>query len=48
MYYTVVCYSKYAADGLPDESIKINLTGSGGHSFGAFLDKGVKIELEGE
>ena len=34
--------------GLPDKSINIHLTGSGGQSFAAFLARGVYIELEGD
>ncbi|KAG1666594.1 putative glutamate synthase [NADPH] [Nymphon striatum] len=39
---------KYGEEGLPDESIHLKLTGSGGQSFCAFLAKGVKVELEGD
>ena len=35
-------------DGLDDESVKINATGTGGQSFGAFLAKGVTLDLVGE
>ena len=34
--------------GLPDGSIKINLSGSAGQSFGAFLQKGIELNLVGD
>jgi glutamate synthase (NADPH/NADH) large chain len=33
---------------LPDDTIRIKFTGSAGQSFGAFLAKGVTLELEGD
>ncbi len=33
---------------LPDDTIHVKLTGSAGQSFGAFLAKGVTLELEGD
>ena len=39
---------KYGEDGLPEGTIRINLTGSAGQSFGAFLSKGIDIRLEGD
>ena len=39
---------KYGEDGLPDDTIRINLEGSGGQSFGAFLAPGVSIRLAGD
>ena len=39
---------KYGEDGLPDDTIKINLQGSGGQSFGAFLAPGLSINLAGD
>ena len=39
---------KYGLDLLPDDTIKINFTGSAGQSLGAFLAKGVTIRLEGD
>ena len=39
---------KYGEDGLPPGTIKINLAGSAGQSFGAFLAKGVYIRLSGD
>ena len=38
----------YGEDGLPGGTIKINLEGSAGQSFGAFLAKGVDIRLAGD
>jgi len=39
---------KYGHAGLPNETISIKATGTGGQSFGAFLAKGVSIDLAGE
>ncbi|ELT96170.1 hypothetical protein CAPTEDRAFT_177943 [Capitella teleta] len=39
---------KYLEKGLPPNSINIKLTGSGGQSFGAFLARGIHLELEGD
>lgn len=39
---------KFGEDGLPENSIVINLYGSAGQSFCAFLAKGVKVTLEGD
>ena len=39
---------RYGQDGLPDDTIRIELTGSAGQSLGAFLAHGVTIELEGD
>jgi glutamate synthase domain-containing protein 2/glutamate synthase domain-containing protein 1/glutamate synthase domain-containing protein 3 len=39
---------KYGAAGLPDDTIKFQFSGSAGQSFGAFLAKGVSLELEGD
>ena len=39
---------RYGAAGLPDDTIRIKLTGSAGQSFGAFLTKGVSLTLEGD
>jgi glutamate synthase domain-containing protein 3 len=38
----------YGAAGLPDDTIRIHLTGSAGQSLGAFLANGVTLTLEGE
>jgi len=39
---------RYGHKGLPDGSIKIKLNGTAGQSFGAFLNRGVSMELAGE
>ena len=35
-------------DGLPDDCVRIELTGTGGQSFGAFLARGITLRLRGE
>ncbi len=39
---------RYGSAGLPDDTIYIKFHGSAGQSFGAFLAKGVTLELEGD
>ncbi|MCK5895265.1 MAG: glutamate synthase subunit alpha, partial [Cocleimonas sp.] len=39
---------KYGINGLPDDTISIKATGTAGQSLGAWLMKGVTLELEGE
>jgi len=39
---------RYGSAGLPDDTLRIRLTGSAGQSLGAFLSKGITITLEGE
>jgi glutamate synthase (NADPH/NADH) large chain len=39
---------KHGNQGLPDDAIRARLTGSAGQSFGAFLARGVTLELEGD
>src|SRR6202030_2930617 len=39
---------KYGSAGLPDDTIHFEFTGSAGQSFGAFLARGVTLELEGD
>ncbi len=39
---------KWGADCLPDNTIHFKLNGSAGQSFGAFLARGVTLELEGD
>ena len=39
---------RHGSAGLPDDAIRIQLTGSGGQSLGAFLAKGVTLMLEGD
>src|SRR3984885_13084008 len=38
----------YGSVGLPDDTIRVRLTGSAGQSLGAFLANGVTLTLEGE
>jgi len=35
-------------EGLPDDTITVNCTGSGGQSFGAFIPKGLTLRLTGD
>ena len=39
---------RYGSNGLPDDTIRIQLAGSAGQSLGAFLASGITITLEGE
>jgi glutamate synthase (NADPH) large chain len=39
---------RYGHAGLPDDTIHVKLSGTAGQSFGAFLAKGVTLELTGE
>ncbi|WP_183467888.1 glutamate synthase large subunit [Mycolicibacterium iranicum] len=39
---------RYGAQGLPDDTIHLTLTGSAGQSIGAFLPPGITIELVGD
>jgi glutamate synthase (ferredoxin) len=39
---------KYGPDGLPDDTIKLQFTGSAGQSFGAFVPRGMTLSLEGD
>ena len=39
---------RHGSAGLPDDTVRINFSGSAGQSFGAFLAKGVTMTLEGE
>ncbi len=40
--------TKHGADGLPDESVIIDATGSAGNSLGAFVPKGITLRLTGD
>jgi glutamate synthase (NADPH/NADH) large chain len=40
--------SRYGLKGLPDETIHIRMTGTAGQSFGAFLARGITLQLSGE
>jgi glutamate synthase domain-containing protein 3 len=39
---------RYGSQGLPDDTIRIRMTGSAGQSFGAFLARGISLILEGD
>ncbi len=39
---------RYGEAGLPEDTIKLNFVGSAGQSFGAFVPKGMTLELEGD
>ena len=39
---------RWGAQGLPDDTIRINFTGSAGQSFGAFVPRGVSMTVEGD
>src|SRR5204862_389495 len=38
----------WGAEGLPEDTIEINFTGSAGQSFGAFMPRGMAFTLEGD
>ncbi len=39
--------ARYGADGLPEATIVLNLAGTAGQSFGAWLSRGIALHLEG-
>jgi glutamate synthase (ferredoxin) len=39
---------RYGEEGLPEDTIKVTFVGSAGQSFGAFVPKGMTLELEGD
>jgi glutamate synthase (ferredoxin) len=39
---------KYGPDGLPEDTVLLKFKGSAGQSFGAFIPKGMTLELEGD
>ncbi|MCX7671199.1 MAG: glutamate synthase-related protein, partial [Anaerolineae bacterium] len=39
---------RYGAAGLPEDTIRLDFTGSAGQSFGAFLPPGITLTLEGD
>ncbi len=43
-----VIATAYGHEGLPDDTIRVRMTGTAGQSFGAFLAGGVTLELTGE
>ncbi|PKQ18279.1 MAG: glutamate synthase large subunit [Actinobacteria bacterium HGW-Actinobacteria-8] len=40
--------TRYKGEGLPDDTISVDLTGSAGQSFGAFVPKGITLRLFGD
>ncbi len=40
--------SRYGHEGLPEDSIRVKFAGSAGQSFGAFLARGITLELVGD
>jgi glutamate synthase (NADPH/NADH) large chain len=43
-----VLTKRWGGAGLPDNTIRINLRGSAGQSFGAFVPRGITLHLEGD
>ena len=39
---------RYGGEGLPDDTITVDFTGSAGQSFGAFVPRGITMRLEGD
>ena len=39
---------RYGGEGLPEDTIEVDLVGSAGNSFGAFIPRGVTLRLEGD
>ncbi|WP_340104910.1 glutamate synthase large subunit [Rhodohalobacter sp. 8-1] len=39
---------RYGREGLPEDTIHLNFNGSAGQSFGAFVPKGMTLELQGD
>jgi len=39
---------RHGGQGLPDDTIRLNFTGSAGQSFGAFVPRGITMTLEGD
>jgi glutamate synthase domain-containing protein 2/glutamate synthase domain-containing protein 1/glutamate synthase domain-containing protein 3 len=39
---------RYGADALPDDTVQLNFTGSAGQSLGAFVPRGITIQVEGD
>ncbi len=39
---------RYGSQGLPDDTIRLHFKGSAGQSFGAFLPRGIMLNLEGD
>src|SRR5207237_6011522 len=39
---------KWGQNGLPEDTVHVKFTGSAGQSFGAFMPRGMTLELEGD
>src|SRR5690606_30412648 len=39
---------RFGREGLPEDTIQLKFTGSAGQSFGAFVPRGMTLELEGD
>jgi glutamate synthase (NADPH/NADH) large chain len=39
---------RYGGAGLPDDTIRVDFTGSAGQSFGAFMPRGITLRLDGD
>jgi glutamate synthase (ferredoxin) len=39
---------RWGADGLPEDTIRLHFNGSAGQSFGAFVPRGMTLEIEGD
>ena len=39
---------RFGGEGLPDDTIRVNFTGSAGQSFGAFIPRGITLALAGD
>ncbi|MDX2109686.1 MAG: glutamate synthase large subunit [Verrucomicrobiota bacterium] len=39
---------RYGPEGLPEDTVHLHFQGSAGQSFGAFIPRGLKLELEGD
>jgi glutamate synthase domain-containing protein 2/glutamate synthase domain-containing protein 1/glutamate synthase domain-containing protein 3 len=39
---------RYGEEGLPDDTIHFKINGTGGQSFGAFVNSGITLELQGD
>ncbi len=39
---------RYAAEGLPEQTIRVKLSGTAGQSLGAFIPRGITLELAGD
>jgi glutamate synthase (ferredoxin) len=39
---------RFGGDGLPEDTIRVQFTGSAGQSFGAFVPRGITLSIEGD